>query len=142
MKKLLFIFAVLMAVSLTARAADGDSFTIDGLQYSVTSEAAHEVTLTKCVKESKTITIPQTVSNNGTDYDVTAIGESAFSRCSMVSIAIPESVSSIGSSAFYNCKELSSISLPESVESIGTYAFAICQSLTSLVIPCSLVRGW
>lgn len=50
MKKLLFIFAVLMAVSLTARAADGDSFTIDGLQYSVTSEAAHEVTLTKCVK--------------------------------------------------------------------------------------------
>ena len=46
---------------------------------------------------------------------------------------IPESVTSIGSSAFYGCTSLTSIDIPKSVTSIGTWAFCDCSSLTSIV---------
>ena len=53
----------------------------------------------------------------------------------LVSVVIPESVSSIGSRAFSNCKNLTSVTIPESVMSIGFEAFASCNSLTSVIIP-------
>ena len=42
---------------------------------------------------------------------------------------------SIGDSAFYGCKGLTSISIPSGVTSIDDYAFAYCISLTSITIP-------
>ena len=50
-------------------------------------------------------------------------------------ITIPESVNSIGNSAFSYCKSLTSIQLPESVTSIGNSAFDGCTSLISIYIP-------
>ncbi len=47
---------------------------------------------------------------------------------------IPNSVTSIGSSAFHGCSGLTSITIPNSVTSIGDYAFSYCTSLTSLTI--------
>ena len=37
---------------------------------------------------------------------------------------IPDSVTSIGNYAFYDCESLSTVSIPDSVTSIGNYAFA------------------
>ena len=54
------------------------------------------------------------------------------------SYAIPDSVTSIGSNAFYNCKSLTSVTIPGSVTSIGSYAFSKCTSLTSVTIPDSV----
>ena len=54
------------------------------------------------------------------------------------SYAIPDSVTSIGSNAFYNCKSLTSVTIPGSVTSIGEYAFDDCTSLTSVTIPNSV----
>ena len=53
-------------------------------------------------------------------------------------LVIPDSVTSIGSYAFYNCISLTSVEIPDSVTSIGSYAFAFCDSLTSAVIPDSV----
>ena len=39
-------------------------------------------------------------------------------------VAIPDSVTSIGDEAFYNCGGLTSVTIPNSVTSIGTDAFA------------------
>ena len=62
---------------------------------------------------------------------VTEIG--SFSNYSnMTSITIPESVTSIGYSAFYNCTGLTSITIPNSVTSIGYWAFSGCSGLTSI----------
>ena len=45
---------------------------------------------------------------------------------------IPNSVTSIGDSAFLGCKAMTSITIPDSVTSIGSYAFYNCTSLTSI----------
>ena len=67
---------------------------------------------------------------------VTSIGDSAFFDCwSLTSITIPGSVSSISDHAFYNCSHLTSITIPKSVTKIGNYAFFNCSRLTSITIP-------
>ena len=53
-------------------------------------------------------------------------------------MAIPSSVTSIGSNAFENCSGLTSITIPSSVTSIGSGAFRGCSGLTSLTIPSSV----
>lgn len=55
------------------------------------------------------------------------------------SVAIPNSVTSIGNSVFSGCSSLTSVTIPNSVTSIGNSAFSICSSLTSVTIPNSVV---
>lgn len=60
---------------------------------------------------------------------VTSIGDNAFSYCnSIISISIPESVMTIGEGAFNYCTLLENISIPNSILSVG-YAFIGCTSL-------------
>ena len=66
----------------------------------------------------------------------TTIGDSAFYNCrSLISISLPEGVTSIGNNAFYNCSSLTSITIPKGVTTIGGSAFSGCVSLTSITIP-------
>ena len=70
---------------------------------------------------------------------VTSIGESAFENCrSLTSVTIPDSVTSIGERAFSYCKSLTSVTIPNSVTSIGKQAFMYCTSLTGVTIPHSV----
>ncbi len=70
---------------------------------------------------------------------VTSIGNSAFGECrSLTNITIPDSVTSISENAFYGCASLTSVTIPNSVTSIGSYAFRYCTSLVSVTIPDSV----
>ena len=53
-------------------------------------------------------------------------------------IILPQTVKTIGESAFTNCSRLQSINIPESVTSIGASALAGCKKLKQLVLPSSL----
>jgi len=67
---------------------------------------------------------------------VTSIGSYAFNSCSnLTSATIGEGVTSIGGYAFSGCSGLTSITIPENVTSIGGYAFSGCSGLTSITIP-------
>ena len=52
----------------------------------------------------------------------------------VTNLVIPNSVTSIGDAAFYNCTGLTSITIPNSVTSIGRGAFNGCSGLKSVVI--------
>ena len=85
------------------------------------------------------LVIPSTVTHDGTQYTVTAIGDSAFTRQDAVtSVSIPPTVVSIGNIAFHACSGLTEIVLPEGVQSLGMYAFGHCSAATSLSIPSTL----
>ena len=95
--------------------------------------------------DSYTITVPTELDGR----KVTGLGESSFSGiyspdhpknytllsfCNQIqSVTIPESVTSIGKSAFEHCSNLDSLTINGVATSmIGAYAFASCTSLTSL----------
>ena len=126
--------------SLTASAHD---FEVNGIYYNITSSTDLTVAVTYQGDHSwdydeylRAVAIPQTVIYDGNTYRVTSIGESAFDNCrSLTSITIPKGVTSIGEFAFYGCSSLTSITIPEGVTSIGEWTFCSCQSLTSITIP-------
>lgn len=95
------------------------NFSRDGSGYSV-------VGIGSCT--DKDVVIPSSHQN----LPVTEIGHAAFSQCGITSVALPDSVTSIG---FYGCTNLTSISIPDGVTSIGIEAFRNCSSLTSISIP-------
>ncbi len=78
--------------------------------------------------------IPDKVELNGKEYTVTVVAANGFSAASKLELVrIPDSVKTIGSNAFVNCKALTSITLP-AVETIGSNAFAMTK-LDYLIIP-------
>jgi hypothetical protein len=67
---------------------------------------------------------------------VTSIGNSAFEGCGYLkNVTIPDSVTNIRYYAFKDCSGLTSVKIPDSVTSILTYAFENCSALESVTIP-------
>ena len=61
---------------------------------------------------------------------VTTIGESAFENCkNLTTVTGMKNVTKIGDNAFYNCSNLVNIKLPENLTEIGIWAFCNCSKL-------------
>ena len=72
---------------------------------------------------------------------VTTIGDSAFEYCTnLTEIIIPDSVTEIGRCAFVECTSLSRVMIPDSVTEIGEFAFTKCLSLETIQLPSALER--
>ena len=78
-----------------------------------------------------TVTIPSTVTNGVTTYDVTSIGDDAFSYASsLTSVTIPNSVTSIGASAFANANSLASVTFLDATK-ITTFGSNVFENIAS-----------
>ena len=154
------IISSLCTVLLAISAIGQNPFTVGDLTYEITS--ANTVEVHDCATSAISVTIPESIVNNGITYDITAIGSNAFFSCynlssieipnsitsigasafvsctTMTNIIIPNSVTSIGNNAFQNCNKLSSITLSNTLTSIGSSTFRTCSSLSSIVIPNSV----
>ena len=58
--------------------------------------------------------------------------------CGATEFTVPDSVSEIGTSAFYNCRNLTSVTIGNSVTAIEDAAFEYCSSLKTITIPDSV----
>ena len=130
----LLLLASAIATSLSAAAY---SFESAGIYYNITGNNTVEVTYSDRDNNtySGSISVPETVTNNGTEYSVTTIGVSAFKGSAVTSVSMPESITSIDYDAFYECENLESVTLPESLTTLGSDAFYFCKSLKAVKIP-------
>ena len=120
MKKHIFCILTGLFLSLSAFA---QSFTVDGINYNVTSDSS--VKVTSGGSYTGDITIPYSVTHLGKEYTVTSIGRSAFEGyTSLTSISLPDGITWISDHAFRGCSSLTSITLPDGLTSIE-WAFII-----------------
>ncbi|MDE6367789.1 MAG: leucine-rich repeat domain-containing protein, partial [Muribaculaceae bacterium] len=140
-KLLLLLLGVLIALPSVAR-----DFTYEYEGQTITYTVIDEETktcMTKGAYYDNGMIVPNTVSGDlvlpanpkdgNTVFTLVEIGSNTFQNCTeLISIVIPNSVTSISYGAFYKCSNLTSIEIPNSVTSIGNSAFRYCSSLTSL----------
>ena len=69
------------------------------------------------------------------------IGDYVFQDTAITSITLPNSVTSIGSFAFFGATDLLSIIIPPAVTSIGTDAFLSCTSLATVALTLSTINA-
>ncbi len=77
----------------------------------------------------KEITLPKTLE---------VIGEYAFASSGLTSVVIPDSVTALGTGAFYNAKALTSVQLSSGIKVIETATFKGCDKLVNIVLPGSV----
>ena len=130
----LLLLASAIATSLSAAAYDFESA---GIYYNITGDNTVEVTYSDRDNNtySGSISVPETVTNNGTEYSVTKIGSCAFQGSAVTSVSTPEGIISIDYNAFKGCQNLESVTLPESLTTLGSYAFYHCKLLKTIKIP-------
>ena len=65
---------------------------------------------------------------------VTTIGADGFMRSKVMSVLLPDTITTIGPRAFYDCNYLFSVNIPDGVTDIGRQAFAYTM-ISSAVLP-------
>lgn len=117
MKKFLLSLALPGLFSFGVSAAVGDTFTIDGLLYTVLTENPNTVSV-KAPEYSFDISgdlvIPASVTNNDTEYTVTTLPTNAIGYClNLTTVALPASITTIINGPFYRCHNLTEILVDE-----------------------------
>lgn len=104
-------------------------------QYTVSGGGA---TIKSYLGSELNVTVPSSLGG----YPVTAIGEMALvindPLTNITSVTLPDTVKTIGSSAFSGMQKLQRVSLGEGLETIGYSAFMNCPMLNNVFLPDSL----
>lgn len=113
-----------------------------GVSYEVTSarKKAPAVAYTAAPKKAKkTVTIPKTVTVDGTKYKVTSIEENAFAKNKTVKqIIVSQNITTIGASAFADCPKLKKITINSTkltAKNVADDAFADIADGTVIRVP-------
>lgn len=133
----LLLMVALLSWSMVIAASDFD----DGiLKYTITSPSNLEVQcdgFTDAHKNDESVVIPETVNYNNRTYAILTV--KGFGSSKLSSVKLPQSLKTIGNSAFYGCSKLKEIEIPNGIETIKSDAFGSC-GLSSVVIPTSVKK--
>ena len=127
------------SIRILAATNAGDSFTVDGLNYTILSDNT-SVTVTGATDTTITeLKIPELVRYDDYDFQVTEIFYRAFNNCSrLTQIIMGNNVEKIGNYAFEGCKNLTDVQLSNSLSDAGYKAFSECTRLEEITLPASL----
>lgn len=108
----------------------------DGLLYRVLDEEKKTVVCTGRALADTSVTVPETVTLNGVEYQVVQIAEGAFADSdSLKEITIGANVAAIEPKAFYQCKKLQKVTIYASgLQKIGADAFAKIHKKAKILI--------
>ena len=118
MWKKLFILVMVLTTSLCAWSADGDTFQAETpggvmMKFKVISEAEKTCAVASYAIDYTTkgvVTVPEEVKG----YKVVEIQPNSFDHSYYItSVSLPNTLTAIGSSAFYNCTSLTAITLQD-----------------------------
>ena len=148
MKRFLAVFLVLCAVLAgtgglgNPAKADIDWTITKGVGY-VCEDRRHTAIVYDYYPENlrKKTEFRESVTYNGEIYRVTTIADGAFLGCKDVTgVSVPDSVTSIGEYAFYQCDNLARVSFGDGsrLAGIGEYAFKDCTGLKEIGIPATV----
>lgn len=132
MKKTLLALSFLASLTATAQT----TFKVGDVVYQTTSPKT--VQTYKFESKNTEVNIPQTVSHEGKEYTVTAIGEESFSWSKLQKITLPQRIDSIKSKAFVYT-DLSQITLPDKLTYIGDRCFSSCK-MSEITIPATVTK--
>lgn len=118
--------------SIINESAEPEIYVIDSVTYYIMNGEA--ILMDAADDISGAFSIPSIVEG----FPVTQINYSAFSGTNVGSVIVPDTVLSIGESAFSNCPSLSSVTIADSVRTIGKSAFSGCDVLSSVKLSASL----
>lgn len=98
--------------------------------------AENNVSVIGADKTRTSYNIPQTIEYNDVMYTVVSYESILFydnvNPAALVSITLPETITSIGTGAFQNCKQLKSVKIPDEVKIIENYTFQDCLRLENI----------
>ena len=115
---------------------DAQEVAIDGITYALYFGSRTAKVMGR-TGTSTSLTIPATVSSQGTTFAVKSIAAEAFRETDVAAVSLPSTLKSIGPLAFYNT-DLVEIDIPEGVEEIGHHAFAFCWQMKKVSLPSTL----
>lgn len=85
------------------------------------------------------VIVPESFTHHEHEYEIVAIGEKAFYRCSgLASVSLPNTVIEIKQQSFSGCSEMDNIYLNTNLQKIGDAAFSDCSSVSRIVLPNSV----
>jgi hypothetical protein len=104
------------------------SAVVQAQDYIYTTNNDGTLTITGYIGSGGAVFIPGTIN----DLPVTSIGDWTFYSTDVTNVTIPDSVTTIGDGAFFDCESLTNVTIGDSVTDIGNWTFAFCSSLTSV----------
>ncbi len=113
----------------------GQTLTFGDFKYRY-NETLGGIEIKKYKGNDENVSIPSEINGE----KVVKIGNSAFWKCEVTSVTIPDGITEIDKGAFLDCVRLTSIVIPDSVTRIGEFAFSACRGLKSIVIPNSITK--
>ena len=94
------------------------------------------ITIVKYIGTNADVIVPSQINGK----DVTVLGEGSFcpSYDFLLSVTIPDTVTTIGACAFWRCDKLTTVVLSQNLTTIDREAFKECTNLADIVLPDSL----